>query len=115
MKITNLDERVHVLDNNTNVWSVVREIADSGVQEEAFYVCNIGEIVQKHKIWKLAMPRVDPHYGKSLTFYKWIKNYKYSLNTLWSNNHSSRDYIFLQRDHLTFSIIFFSESMRQRN
>lgn len=63
MKITNLDERVHVLDNNTNVWSVVRAIAESGVQEDAFYVCDIGEIVQKHKLWKLAMPRVDPHYA----------------------------------------------------
>lgn len=63
MKITNLDERVHVLDNHTNVWSVLRDIAESGVQEEAFYVCDIGEIVQKHKIWKLAMPRVEPHYA----------------------------------------------------
>lgn len=66
MKITNLDERVHVLDNHTNVWSVVRDIANSGVQEEAFYVCDIGEIVQKHNIWKQAMPRVEPHYGKNL-------------------------------------------------
>lgn len=69
MKITNLDERVHVLDNNTNVWSVVRAIAESGVQEDAFYVCDIGEIVQKHKLWKLAMPRVDPHYGTHLQQY----------------------------------------------
>lgn len=63
MKITNLDERVHVLDNHTNVWSVVRDIANSGVQEEAFYVLDIGEIVQKHKLWKHAMPRVEPHYA----------------------------------------------------
>jgi hypothetical protein len=35
------------------------------VQEEAFYVCDIGDIVRKHKEWKLKMPRVEPHYGKT--------------------------------------------------
>lgn len=63
MKITTQDERVHVLDHDTTVWSVVESIADSGVQEEAFYVCDIGDIVSKHRIWKAAMPRVEPHYA----------------------------------------------------
>ena len=35
------------------------------VQEEAFYVCDIGDIVHKHREWKLKMPRVEPHYGKA--------------------------------------------------
>lgn len=34
------------------------------VQEEAFYVCDIGDIVHKHREWKLKMPRVEPFYGK---------------------------------------------------
>lgn len=63
MKITNQDERVHVLDNSSNVWSVVESIAMSGVQEEAFYVCDIGDIVRKHRLWKKNMPRVEPHYA----------------------------------------------------
>lgn len=63
MKITNQDERVHVLDNDSNVWSVVESIAESGVQEEAFYVCDIGDIVRKHGIWKSSMPRVEPYYA----------------------------------------------------
>ncbi|KDR16679.1 Ornithine decarboxylase, partial [Zootermopsis nevadensis] len=33
------------------------------VQEEAFYVCDIGDIVHKHREWKLKMPRVEPHYA----------------------------------------------------
>jgi hypothetical protein len=37
------------------------------VQEEAFYVCDIGDIVRKHKEWKLKLPRVEPHYGKTLS------------------------------------------------
>ncbi|RZC39964.1 ornithine decarboxylase 1-like, partial [Asbolus verrucosus] len=63
MKISNLDERVHVLDDHSNVWSVLREITESGVQEEAFYVCDIGDIVRKHKTWKAALPRVQPYYA----------------------------------------------------
>jgi hypothetical protein len=35
------------------------------VQEEPFYVCDIGDIVHKHREWKLKMPRVEPHYGKT--------------------------------------------------
>jgi hypothetical protein len=39
------------------------------VQEEAFYVCDIGDIVHKHREWKLKMPRVEPHYGKTESQY----------------------------------------------
>ncbi|KAJ4427701.1 hypothetical protein ANN_25353 [Periplaneta americana] len=63
MKLTNLDERIHVLDGNSDVWKVVRDIAESGVQEEPFYVCDIGDVVRKHKEWKLKLPRVEPHYA----------------------------------------------------
>ncbi|KAB0805575.1 hypothetical protein PPYR_02545 [Photinus pyralis] len=64
MKISTVeDERVHVLNNNSNVWSIIRDIVDTGTQEDAFYICDIGDIVQKHKIWKSAFPRVQPHYA----------------------------------------------------
>ncbi|KAF5296581.1 hypothetical protein FQR65_LT10234 [Abscondita terminalis] len=57
------DDRVHVLNNNYDVWSVIREIVDTGTQEDAFYICDIGDIVSKHKIWKTSLPRVQPHYA----------------------------------------------------
>lgn len=68
MKVTNLDERIHVLDSESNVTTVIKNIAMSGLQEEAFYVLDIGDIVQKHEIWKEKLPRVKPYYGKLLTF-----------------------------------------------
>lgn len=64
MKVTNLDERIHVLDNNSTLMTVIKDIANSGLQEEAFYVLDVGDIVQKHQIWKEKLPRVDPFYGK---------------------------------------------------
>lgn len=68
MKVTNLDERIHVLDNESNVMTVIKDIAMSGLQEEAFYVLDIGDIVRKHQIWKEKLPRVEPYYGMLSTF-----------------------------------------------
>lgn len=60
-----LDEepRIHVLDPGTGVWNVIRSIADSGVQEDAFYVCDMDDIVKKFEVWKQKLPRVVPHYA----------------------------------------------------
>lgn len=63
MKVTNQDERIHVMDSASNVMSVVKDIALSGLQEEAFYVFDIGDVVQKHQIWKEKLPRVKPYYA----------------------------------------------------
>lgn len=64
MKITNLDERINVLDSESDVMTVIKNIAWSGLQEEAFYVLDIGDIVRKHQIWKEKLPRVEPFYGE---------------------------------------------------
>ena len=63
MKVTNLDERIHVLNNESTLTSVIKNIAESGLQEEAFYVLDVGDIVHKHQIWKEKLPRVHPFYG----------------------------------------------------
>lgn len=60
-----VDERdVQILDNETDVWQVIRDISRSEAQEDAFYVCDLGNIVQKYKIWKNTLPRVQPFYGE---------------------------------------------------
>lgn len=64
MKITNLDERINVLDSESDVMTVIKNIAWNGLQEEAFYVLDIGDIVRKHQIWKEKLPRVEPFYGE---------------------------------------------------
>lgn len=32
--------------------------------EESLFICNISDIINKHKIWKQSMPRVTPFYGE---------------------------------------------------
>lgn len=63
MKLTNLDERIHVLDSEATPSSVMRQICESGVQEDAFYVCEVDDLMFKLKQWKLLLPRVEPHYA----------------------------------------------------
>ncbi|KAJ8923914.1 hypothetical protein NQ315_006690 [Exocentrus adspersus] len=63
MKTAISEERVHILDSQSNVWSVISEIALSDNQEDAFYVCDVGDIVRKHKTWKAKLPRVEPYYA----------------------------------------------------
>lgn len=58
------DKRVHIIDSQSSVWSVIREIVETNNQEDAFYICDIGDIVFKHKTWTAKLPRVEPHYGK---------------------------------------------------
>ncbi|KAK2724254.1 ornithine decarboxylase-like [Artemia franciscana] len=54
---------IYVLQPGCDIINMIREIADSGVQEEAFYVLDVGDIVRKHKEWKLKLPRVTPFYA----------------------------------------------------
>lgn len=42
---------------------VVREFANMPGQEDPFYILDVGDIVQKIKIWQLKMPRVKPFYA----------------------------------------------------
>jgi len=55
--------KIHVLEPGKENWDVIRDVANSGVQEEAFYVLDVGDVIRKHKDWKLKMPRVAPFYA----------------------------------------------------
>ncbi|CAG9813762.1 unnamed protein product [Phaedon cochleariae] len=63
MKIPAAEDRIHVLDDDSSVWSVIRDVIATDNQEEAFYVCDVGDIVRKHKTWTAKLPRVQPHYA----------------------------------------------------
>jgi len=72
MKIKALCEESVNVDRTTDTWSVIRNMAKNVNQEEAFFVCDLKDIIEKHQIWTANMPRVEPHYGKS---YQLVENY----------------------------------------
>ncbi|CAG7834075.1 unnamed protein product [Allacma fusca] len=43
--------------------TVFTNILEEKATEDAFYVCNLGEIIKKHQEWKTCMPRVKPFYA----------------------------------------------------
>nr|CAD7405638.1 unnamed protein product [Timema poppensis] len=63
MNLTNLDECIHVVDDGTSLEKVLRNITESEVQEDAFYVFDVGDIVRKYEIFTSKLPRVTPFYA----------------------------------------------------
>lgn len=63
MKI-NEQNNLHVLTEPLDAWEVIRKKASFELEEEPLYVCNVSDIVEKHRTWKQQMPRVMPFYGK---------------------------------------------------
>lgn len=51
-----------ILSQETTM-DVIRDLAKENGREDPFYVLDIGDIVQKIKIWRLKMPRVKPFYA----------------------------------------------------
>lgn len=58
------EERIRVLEGEWSPLSVAREIVAEGVQEDPFYVMDVGEVVARYNQWRELMPRVEPFYGE---------------------------------------------------
>ncbi|XP_075222924.1 ornithine decarboxylase-like isoform X2 [Lycorma delicatula] len=63
MRLVELDDQIHILEPQADAQTVLRNIIETGIQEDAFYVLDVGDIVKKHKEWKIKMPRVEPFYA----------------------------------------------------
>lgn len=49
--------------NEETVMDVIKELAEEPGREDPFYVLDVGDVVQKIKVWRLKMPRVKPFYA----------------------------------------------------
>lgn len=63
MKFNAGRDQIRVVDGNTDVIRVMRNIAESGMQEDAFYVFDVQNLIQKYNDWKEKLPRVIPYYA----------------------------------------------------
>ena len=45
-------------------WDLMREVANSGQQEDAFLVCNVSKITENVQRWKELVPQARPYYGE---------------------------------------------------
>lgn len=55
----------HIVDQPIDAIDVIRKKTICGdVDDEAFYVCNVSDIIEKYRNWQKHMPRIIPFYGK---------------------------------------------------
>lgn len=55
---------VQVVGDTTDNLELIKEIIRTKEQEDAFYILDVGDIVEKHRTWLSKIPRVEPHFGK---------------------------------------------------
>lgn len=61
MKITILDK---LFDQNPSIDDIIAEtILKKKNSDDAFYVCDVNDILRKHKNWLLKLPRIRPFYA----------------------------------------------------
>lgn len=54
---------VQIVDSPHATMEVVKTLAATSSNEEPFIVCDLSDIVRKHKLWKVSLPRVEPFYA----------------------------------------------------
>ncbi|KAK2581901.1 hypothetical protein KPH14_002358 [Odynerus spinipes] len=52
-----------IFDDEAKDLEIIRKIISDQNQEDAFYILDVGTIIQKHKEWIKKIPRVVPHYA----------------------------------------------------
>ena len=57
------EDYVHVLGPKHSVADELRTVCHSTGQEDAFYLCDVDDIVRKMQLWSSMLPRVRPHYA----------------------------------------------------
>lgn len=65
MKILDEPDMLQTIDEPLDAFELIRQRAVyEKASDEALYICNISDIINKHQIWKHCLPRVKPFYGK---------------------------------------------------
>ncbi|XP_046466222.1 ornithine decarboxylase 2-like isoform X1 [Neodiprion pinetum] len=54
---------VRVIDDIEDYFTYIAEITKSNEQEDAFYVLDVGDVVEQHRKWLSTIPRVEPHFA----------------------------------------------------
>ncbi|KAK7583976.1 hypothetical protein V9T40_004939 [Parthenolecanium corni] len=63
MKFNCDKDQVQIVDSGTDVVRVIRNITESGFQEDAFYIFDVQDLIQKYNNWKEKLPGVVPYYA----------------------------------------------------
>ncbi|KAJ6646596.1 Ornithine decarboxylase 1 [Pseudolycoriella hygida] len=62
MKAKGLDD-VIIVDNPPIALDIIRKRALTEIQEESLFICDLTDVIKKHRIWTQFLPRVIPFYA----------------------------------------------------
>lgn len=60
-------DEIKIFDDTMDDIDIMRIITE--YEEEAFYIADIGNVIEKHREWTNKMPKVIPHFGIHITFF----------------------------------------------
>lgn len=80
MKVIGSDVVVNIVNKPLNVLDEIRKKTITDVQEEPLYICDLTDIIEKHRTWTQMLPRIKPFYGMFYFSFLVIllSHYKYS-------------------------------------
>ncbi|XP_050307067.1 ornithine decarboxylase 1-like isoform X1 [Anthonomus grandis grandis] len=63
MKFPKSQHALTELKSDPAVLSIIKYFTEKVDQEEAFYICNLNDIIERHDMWKYYLPNVAPYYA----------------------------------------------------
>ena len=55
---------VNIIKKPLNALEEIQKKSITEIDEEPLYVCDLTDIIKKHRTWTQLLPRVSPFYGK---------------------------------------------------
>lgn len=66
-------DEIKIFDDSVDDMDIIKNITNIEDRERAFYIADIGNVIQKHQEWITKIPKVIPHFGTHI-FYFYILN-----------------------------------------
>lgn len=61
-------DEIKIFNDTMDDMEIIRTMLTED-QERAFYIADIGNVIQKHQEWITKMPRVVPHFGTHIFYF----------------------------------------------
>lgn len=62
-------DEIKIFDDTMDDMDIIRTVISTKDPETAFYIADIGNVIQKHQEWIIKMPRVVPHFGMHIFYF----------------------------------------------
>ncbi|XP_071637260.1 ornithine decarboxylase 2-like isoform X1 [Temnothorax longispinosus] len=79
-------DEIKIFEDTKDDMDIIKTITSMEGQENAFYIADIGNVIQRHQEWIAKLPRVIPHFGIKILYFYILNNALSLLITTWIFN-----------------------------